>query len=88
MTHKLSTRAAYLLGNASTQKRVDVFGAVNDLYAARSRIVHGRRRMDRVKREHAQKVAERGFEIGRDTLVELLNRGVMPDWTRVTLSSE
>ena len=88
LTHKLSTRAAYLLGNASTQKRVDVFGAVNDLYAARSRIVHGRRRMDRVKREHAQKVAERGFEIGRDTLVELLNRGVMPDWTRVTLSSE
>ena len=88
LTHKLSTRAAYLLGSGSAEDRVDVFDAVRDLYEVRSSIVHGRGRMDRAERERAQQVAKRGFDIGRESLVVLLNRRVEPNWKRVTLSAE
>ena len=80
LTHKLSTRAAYFLGPGSAEDRVDVFDAVHDLYEVRSSIVHGRGRMDRAERERAQQVAKRGFEIGRESLVVLLNRRVEPNW--------
>ena len=88
LTHKLSTRAAYLLGGDSPEKRVEVYDRVQELYRARSSIVHGRKRLNRKERGEAQKAAESGFEIGRDTLVELLRRRVEPDWKRVTLSAK
>lgn len=88
LTHKLSTRAAHLLGGDSAEKRVDVFDRVQNLYRARSSIVHGRKRLDRGERKRAQEAAESGFEIGRESLVQLLHRSVEPDWKRVTLSAE
>ena len=88
LTYKLSTRAAYLLGDGRPNRRVDIFKAVKDLYGIRSGIVHGRKPMDRAKRQEAIDMAQRGFEIGRETLVEVLTRGKMPDWNKVALAAE
>lgn len=91
LTHKLSTRAAHLLGR-EPERRVEVFDAVGRLYGARSRIVHGggstKPSKRRNNREDAEQVAQLGFEIGKDTLWKLLNRGTLPDWKKVVLSAE
>ena len=91
LTHKLSTRAAHLLGR-EPERRVEVFEAVGRLYGARSRIVHGGGRTKPSKRksnrEDAEQVVQLGFEIGKDTLWKLLNRGALPDWKKVVLSAE
>ena len=86
LTYKLSTRAAHLL--KLPEARVDLFDTVNELYRMRSRIVHGGSRMDPGTTQHVQEVAERGFKIGCDTLIELLDRGCMPDWKRLVLSAD
>ena len=82
LTHKLSIRAANFLGVGATERRLDIFAAVKELYRNRSGIVHGSKRMDRVRRQEARDVVQRGFEIGRETLVTVLNRGNMPDWEK------
>ena len=86
LTYKLSTRAAHLL--KLPEARVDLFDAVHELYRMRSRIVHGGSRTDPGTTQHVQEVAERGFKIGCDTLIELLDRGCMPDWKRLVLSAD
>ena len=88
LTQKLSTRAAYLLGADEAAARIDVYDAVKELYATRSKIVHGGNRINQERRLESRKAAVRGFQIGRDTLLKLLNRGGVPDWKRVTLSAE
>ena len=91
LTHKLSTRAAYLL-DGGPERRIEVFDAVGRLYGARSRIVHGVGRTNPSKRKggrkDAEEVARLGFEIGKETLSKLLNRGALPDWKKVVLSAE
>ena len=88
LTHKLSTRAAYLLAPSEPGRRVEIFEAVKDLYATRSGIVHGKKRTDRSKGQEAKDVAQHGYEIGRQTLLALLERGEVPRWQRVTLTAE
>ena len=86
LTYKLSIRAAHLL--ASPEYRCDAFNTVTQLYQNRSRIVHGSRNVSTEKRRAAAQVAERAYEIGYDTLRELLRRGKMPDWKRLVLAAE
>ena len=87
LTYKLSVRAAHLLDDGS-EARVEVFDAVKRLYEARSRIVHGDWHRKSGKRKEAAQVAERGYELGQDVLLKLLERGTFPDWKRLVLSAE
>ena len=87
LTHKLSVRAAHLLG-ASGEERLAVYKSVQRLYEERSRIIHGaRRRRDR-RRQDIEDAVEGGYRIGREAFLEILARGSMPDWTRVALVAE
>ena len=67
---------------------MEVFDEVGRLYRVRSRIVHGDGRMSRVNRTEAERVAQLGFDTGKETLVKLLQRHVLPIWRRVVLSAE
>lgn len=87
LTYKLSVRAAYLLSDG-LEARVEVFDSMKRLYETRSRIVHGDWHRKSGKRKEAAQVAERGYELGRDVLLKLLERGTFPDWKRLVLSAE
>ena len=73
LAYKLSLRAAHLLGDEA-KDRIMVCEAVKQFYTARSRIVHGNGGKKRGNGKEAREDLERGYEIGRKTLVKLLER--------------
>ena len=87
LTHKLSVRAAYLLGD-SGEERLAVYKSVQHLYEERSRIVHGNRpRRDGTKTD-TEETVEGAYRIGRAALLKILVKGSFPEWTRLTLAAE
>ena len=89
LTHKLSVRAAHLLGD-SGEERLAVYESVQRLYKERSRIVHGSRpRLRRGgKQTDTEDTVEDAYQLGRTALLKILARGSFPDWTRLTLAAE
>ena len=87
LTHKLSVRAAHLLGD-SGQHRLTVYESVQRLYKERSRIVHGSRPRRGGRQTDTEETVEGAYRIGREALFKILARGAFPDWTRLTLAAE
>ena len=88
LTHKLATRCAWLVGK-DADERVDAYDGISRFYEVRSAVIHGRgKRKRRRTREDIEEAARQGYEIGRDALVALLERGRLPDWKRLSLSAE
>ena len=87
LTHKLSVRAAHLLG-ASGENRVALFESVQRLYKERSRIIHGSRSRRSGRQIGPEETVEGAYRTGRAALLNILARGSFPDWTRLTLAAE
>ena len=87
LTHKLSVRAAHLLGD-SGEKRLAVYESVKRLYEERSRIVHGSRPRRGGKQTDTEETVKGAYRIGRAALMKILARRSFPDWTRLTLTAE
>ena len=87
LTHKLSVRAAHLLGD-SGDERLAVYESVQRLYKERSRIVHGGRSHRDGRQTDTKKTVEDAYRIGREALLKILAKGSFPDWTRLTLAAE
>ena len=87
LTHKLSVRAAHLLG-ASGEERLAVYESVRRLYRERSRIVHGDRRNRDGRQKDIEETVEGGYRIGREALLKILTSGSFPEWTRLVLAVE
>ena len=77
ISFKLKTRAACFLENRADH-RLRVFQDVDELYKARSSIVHRRKKGTSAKSKVA--AFEKGFDVARRTVVKLLNEGPPPDW--------
>ena len=87
LTHKLSTRAAYLLGDTPAE-RVKLYEGAKRFYGARSRIIHGDWSRKRGKREELTEIGKCGYDLGRDAMLKLLERGAFPNWEKLVLSAE
>lgn len=90
LTHKLATRCAWLVGKGE-HGRVEAFDAISEFYEVRSAVIHGsrgRKKRRQRSREDVERAARQGFEIGREVLVTVLERGKFPDWKRLSLSAE
>ena len=83
ISFKLKTRAAFFL-EASTEGRRQVFRDVEQLYNARSAIVH--RRKKRPSPETISDALTRGFKVARRSVVKLLRDGPPPDWNELVLA--
>ena len=87
LTHKLSVRAAHLLGD-SGEERLAVYESVQRLYNERSRIVHGGRSRRDGRQTDTKETVEDAYRIGRAALLKILAKGSFPDWKRLTLAEE
>ena len=90
LTYKLATRCAWLLGKDDAG-RAETFDAVSGFYKTRSRIIHGSGSSKMQSREHQHEVkraARQGFEIAQKVFIALLNRGIFPDWKKLSLGVE
>ena len=87
LTHKLSVRAAHLLGD-SREERIAVYKSVQRLYQVRSRIVHGGRSRRDGRQTNTEETVKDAYRIGRAALLKILARGSFPDWKRLTLAAE
>ena len=87
ISFKLKTRAACFL-ESDTQERLRVFKNVEELYDARSGIVHKRKR--KRKKEVSPKAKDeafrKGFDVARESVVKLLREGTPEDWNAVVLA--
>lgn len=84
ISHKLRTRAAWLLG-ASPGDRISVAEDMKAFYNARSSVVHGSTNADREKLQRAFPI---GRELARSTLTALLVKGPIADWDRLVVSGD
>ena len=87
LTHKLSIRAAHLLGD-SGEERLAVYESVHHLYEARSRIVHGGRFRRDGRHTDTEETVRDAYRVGRAALLKILAKGSFPDWKRLTLAAE
>lgn len=87
LTHKLSVRAAHLLGG-SGEERIEVYESVQRLYRERSRIVHGGRSRRDGRHPDTEETVKSAYQIGRAAVLRILARGSFPDWTRLTLAAD
>ena len=87
LTHKLSVRAARLLGE-SGDERLAVFESVQGLYDKRSRIIHGGPPRRGATRADTEMATECAYRIGRAAMLKILARGSFPDWKRLILDAE
>ena len=79
ITRKISSRAAWLLGESAAEGRA-ISKDMKSFYATRSKIVHGTVSKDREKRERELTDAlASGRELARRTLFGLLARGPVND---------
>ena len=81
ITHKLRTRAAWLLGISPDDRR-NIVEQIKTFYAARSAIVHSSANTDREKLERALPL---GRDLARRTLTLLLTRGPVPNWDELVI---
>ena len=81
ITHKLRTRAAWLLGT-SPDDRWQIVKKVKSFYSARSASVHGRATTDRTR---LKKALSLGRDIARRTLTTLLTQGSVKDWDKLVV---
>ena len=88
VTYTLATRAAWLLGKTSDQRRT-TFDKVTRFYSIRSVIVHGSttRKRKRLRLEDLEQACVDGRELACDSLMELLERGRFPDWKALILDA-
>ena len=86
LTHKLSVRAAHLLGD-SGERRLAVYDSVQRLYRERSRIIHGRR-PPQARQSCTDETVEDAYRTGRAAFLNIVARGSFPDWTKLTLAAE
>ena len=82
ITHKLSTRAAWLLG-ASPEDRKKTLKDMKAFYKVRSKIVHGSTSTDRADLEQE---LTRGRDLADRTLTKLLTQGPVSDWDMLVVS--
>lgn len=82
ITHKISGRAAWLLGR-SPEERQTIFEEVRKLYSARSTAVHAGRLP--TKSSISPQAAD---ELVRRVLFRILERGRFPNWTNLTLGGD
>ena len=88
ISFKLKTRAACFL-ESDTQARLRVFKDVEQLYGARSEIVH-RRTANRKKQSSASTKREafkKGFDVARNTVFKLIQEGEPANWNEVVLTA-
>lgn len=81
ITHKLRTRAAWLLGT-SPEDRYRIVQDMKTFYGARSAIAHGSTKADREKFERALPL---GRDIACQTLAKLLVQGPVSDWDKLVV---
>ena len=81
ITHKLRTRAAWLLGT-SPEDRYEIVQNIKAFYEARSAVVHGSTKAERQKFERALPL---GRELAHQTLAKLLVQGPVLDWDRLVV---
>ena len=81
ITHKLRTRAAWLLGT-SPDDRWTIVEQMKTFYKARSAIVHGSAKTDREKLEQALPL---GRDLAHRTLTTLLMQGPVLDWDKLVV---
>ena len=92
ISFKLKTRAASFL-ETRTKDRLGVFNDVQELYDARSGIVHvrgGKRKQPKPKHvleRERQAAFDKGFGVARRTVVKLLKEGPPPDWNEMLLEA-
>ncbi len=84
ISHKLRTRAAWLLG-VSPDDRITVVEEMKAFYNARSSVVHG---STKAAREKLQRALSIGRELARSTLTALLVKDPAPDWDRLVVSGD
>ena len=93
ISFKLKTRAACFL-EARTKDRLSVFKDVQDLYHARSGIVHPRGKKGKkakpsnVLKEERRTAFDRGFDVARRSVIKLLNEGPPQDWNQMLLEAK
>lgn len=79
ITHKISLRAAWMLGKSAAERR-RIFRDMRSLYRVRSQVVHGRSTTDEQKREQELvRALSVGRELARSTLFALLSRSPVKD---------
>ena len=83
LTYKLGTRASCFL-EKDLKKRLDLFKKVKDFYAARSSVVHYKKK--KKPENYIFEQFDEGFDIARRTLFRLLQDGSQPDWDNLVLS--
>lgn len=85
ISFKLKARAACFL-ETSTESRVRVFQDVEQLYNARSAIVHKRKSKKRSAADAKHEAFTRGFAVARRSVVKLLREGPPSDWNTLVLA--
>ncbi len=84
ISNKLGTRAAWLLGKNSAERR-EIYGEASQLYSARSDGAH--RGIITAKTARKYKF-ENGRRLVRNCIAKILERGTFPDWTDLTLGGD
>ena len=83
LTHKLSTRAAWFLGQDFAQ-RAEIHKDIKDIYKSRSRVVHGR-----TMRAQDAHMSDRAFDLARRTLMKRIRSPDLPkpNWDEIVLGA-
>lgn len=95
ITHKLSTRAGWYLGN-DLDDRIETRKAIAKFYDLRSQIIHGAsakrgRKQKRSTPTDEQQIREQAFQVARATLFRHLERGKVPaerDWSEIVMGAD
>ncbi len=82
ITHKIGTRAAWLLGQ-DVADRETIFADMKKLYQARSQAVHSGTLSSRIAVD-----LDAADGLVARALLAILERGAFPDWTRLTLGGD
>ena len=85
ISFKLKARAACFL-ESSTESRVQVFQDVEQLYNARSAIVHKRKSKKRSAAAAKHEAFAKGFAVARRSVVKLLREGPPSDWNTLVIA--
>ena len=85
ISFKLKARAACFL-ETSTESRARVFQDVEQLYNARSAIVHKRKSKKRSAAEAKHEAFAKGFAVARRSVVKLLREGPPSDWNTLVIA--
>ena len=87
ISFKLKTRAACFL-ESDTHDRLRVFKNVEELYDARSGIVHKRKKKRKkgMSAKAKDEAFRKGFDVARKSVIKLIREGPPQDWNEVVLA--